>query len=391
MFGLYLHIPFCEHKCSYCDFYSIEKAWDYDSFVVTLCEDISMRCGQFHRLCSQPVTSVFFGGGTPSLLSARQVQKILHTLQEYCGFSPAAEITLECNPNTVTTALLAQYRSIGINRLSFGVQSFVPAELAFLQRTHSPEQAKQAMTSARDAGFENVNMDLMFALPPQTEESLEYSVEQMVQLQPNHISAYSLTVEHGTPLYTQVQRGLVRTHSEELDASMFERMSSLLRLANYHQYEVSNFAQSGFRCLHNSTYWNAGNYLAFGPSAHGYAEGYRYWNTKNLQRYTAQVASRTLPTSNGEQLTIQQQFEEYLFLQLRSTGIDFASVANRFGVDIQPTIAPQHRQWFAAGFIENNPNTITLTAEGYRVCDEITLRLLDATERLQLVPPGLHS
>jgi oxygen-independent coproporphyrinogen-3 oxidase len=375
MYGIYLHIPFCEKKCSYCDFYSIESMTHIDRFTDTLLQEIDLRK---HQYDGTAITSVFFGGGTPSLLSPEAIARINTAVRNAAQVADDAEWTMECNPGTVTLERLTSYRQAGINRLSFGVQSFTASELEFLDRIHDAEQAEQAMQLAREAGFANVNMDLMFAVPGQTLESLAHNLERMIALSPDHISAYSLIYEQGTPLYTKLKKGLVQPLAEEVDVEMYKLVIDTLRGAGYHQYEVSNFAKPGKECRHNLTYWHAENYLAFGPSAHGYIGNTRYWNKRSLTAWMQDVSNGTLPEANREELSKDDLLSEFLFLHLRADGIPLDAVQQRFDIDLRTQLQPNLRYWIEEGFIEDTGTMLRLAAEGYRVCDEITVKVLEA-------------
>jgi oxygen-independent coproporphyrinogen-3 oxidase len=374
MTGLYLHIPFCERKCSYCDFYSIERTDMMGRFVDRLCAEITMRPS------ADTFTSVFFGGGTPSLLSPEQLDRIVRVIRDTYAIASDAEWTMECNPGTVTDASLAAYRASGINRLSFGVQSFNENELQFLQRIHSADDADAAMRLARAAEFDNVNMDLMFALPPQTMESWTYSIERMLALRPDHISAYSLIFEPGTPLFTQLKKGLVKPHAEELDADMYAYVMQRLRDAGYVQYEVSNFALPGKQCRHNLTYWHAEPYLSVGPSAHGYLNGTRYWNLSNLRSWSQRIDEGALPVANEETLTSVERLHERLFLEFRADGIRLDRLQREFAVDLPSVLGEQLRWWLEEGLVVLKNNVLSLTQRGYQVCDELSLRMIESAE-----------
>jgi oxygen-independent coproporphyrinogen-3 oxidase len=287
---------------------------------------------------------------------------------------------MECNPGTVTAETLQGYAAAGINRLSFGVQSFTASELEFLDRIHSADEASQAMSLARAAGFENVNMDLMFAVPGQTYDTLQYNLQRMLALQPDHISAYSLIYEHGTPLFAKMKKGLVTPTSEDVDAAMYALVIDTLTRAGYEQYEVSNFARPGKRCMHNRTYWLCESYTAVGPSAHGLLGGTRYWNHRSLTQWTAKVHANELPEANRETLSTNEQLTEFLFCTLRAEGIPIATVQKRFGIDIRTALAEHLPDWMSADFVRDTGSHLTLTAEGYRVCDELTLRMLACVE-----------
>lgn len=375
MQGLYLHIPFCEKKCVYCDFYSIESTGLIDAFVERLLAELSMRSDH-----TTPCTSIFFGGGTPSLLSPLQMERILDRVHACFTIAPDAECTMECNPGTVTLDNLQAYRSLGINRLSFGVQSFNEAELTFLARIHNADDADHAMHLARTAGFDNVNMDLMFALPPQTMESLAYSVDRMLALQPDHISAYSLIFEPGTPLYTQWKKGTVKPHAEEFDAAMYAYVMDRLTNAGYEQYEVSNFARNGRTCRHNLTYWHAEPYIAVGPSAHGLLGNTRYWNHRSLTAWGARVDAGEVPQANTEELDAGAQLVEYTFLHLRADGLPVKAFERRFGIDVRIALQPHLQHWLDADMIRDTGETLRLTREGYAVCDDITVTAIEALE-----------
>ncbi len=377
MSGIYLHIPFCEKKCSYCDFYSIESTPLMETFVATLIKEIDLR----HSSLVTRHSSLFLGGGTPSLLLPSQLERILTAIRSHWEFADDAEWTMECNPGTITLEKLRAYRELGINRLSFGVQSFNAAELAFLERIHTAEEAEQAMELARAAGFTNVNMDLMFALPPQTMESLDNNITRMLALDPDHISAYSLIYEHGTPLYAQLQKGLVTPHDEELDAEMYAHVMQRLTAAGYVQYEVSNFAKPGMQCRHNLLYWHAEQYVAMGPSAHGYVDDVRYWNIRSLAAWTQHVNDGLLPEANRETLGRTERMFERAFLGLRADGIDLVDYAAEFGVNVIEALGNDARIWLEEGLITIVHDRLALTSAGYQLCDELTLRTISAIER----------
>lgn len=375
--GYYLHIPFCEKKCTYCDFYSIESTGLIDRFVAALKKEIVRRATTQAPTTTptKSYTSVFFGGGTPSLLTPSQLSDILDTVRANVELADDCEITMECNPGTITLEKLEGYRAAGVNRLSFGVQSFVPEELQFLTRIHSPEQADEAMALARAAGFTNVNMDLMFALPPQTMDSLSYSLSRLLSLQPDHISAYSLIFEPGTPLNAQKIKGLVVPHEEELDADMYAYVMRTLREAGYEQYEVSNFAKPGHRCRHNLTYWHGEDYVGVGPSAHGLVGGMRYWNHRSLTSWLQLIDRDELPHANTEILTPEDRLTELAFLTLRADGMPIQQFHDEFGIDLRTRLQPDLSMWISEALIEDTGTHLRLTERGYQVCDELVVNM----------------
>jgi oxygen-independent coproporphyrinogen III oxidase len=381
-FGLYLHIPFCEKKCSYCDFYSIERIDQMELFVNSLIKEIELRGEQLSGTLP-PATSVFMGGGTPSLLSPKQAELIINTLTKYFSLDSSVEFTMECNPGTITLDSLRSYLSNGVNRFSFGVQSFNQSELTFLERIHSPEEAVSAVEIARKAGCENINIDLMFALPNQTFESYSTSLNKAISLSTDHISAYSLIYEEGTPLYAQLLKKEVTPSSEELDVMLFEYTMQTLAENGFKQYEISNFAKPDKECRHNQTYWRSEEYLSFGPSAHGYIHQTRYWNYRNLTRYLNELATDKLPLANHELLSKTDQMFERAFLELRSEGIRLELFQQDFGINIIGVLGEEVGWWINEGYSINDGTRLYLTPKGYTLCDELSLRLISALEKSQ--------
>jgi oxygen-independent coproporphyrinogen-3 oxidase len=382
MASLYLHIPFCDHKCIYCDFYSIAPAQSKDEhrplivkFIAALEKEITMRSDD--PRFQESIETVFFGGGTPSLLLPGEIENLLNLLSSRFTFQTGAEITLETNPGTVNKEKLRAFRSAGINRISMGIQSFHDDDLKFLTRIHSADVAKQCVQDAFAAAFENVSFDLIFSLPSQTQARWKSNLEQAVALHPTHISCYSLIVEPETPLFHMIQSRQVTPLDTETDAALYEYTMDFLTSRGFEQYEVSNFAKTSapdkpsFKCQHNINYWNHSNYLSFGPSAHSFWENERWWNISNISEYVKRLESGIFPTSGAELLTEKQQRDEFVFLGLRSDGIDLERFRRRFGTDfllehtasITPLIQQEHAR------IENG--RLRLTHKGYLLCDEI--------------------
>ena len=384
-FGIYLHIPFCEKKCVYCDFYSLENMDHKDVFVTLLIEEI-IAIAKKYSPDVRPATSVFFGGGTPSLLSPEQISTIMETLRDHLPIHPDAEITMECNPGTISIESLRGYKHAGINRLSFGIQSFNQEELDFLQRIHSPEEGKEAVRIARAAGFDNVNIDIIFALPNQTIESWSSTLEQAIALNTEHISAYSLIFEEKTPLFAMLQKGLVKPQDEERDAELYALTIDELSKAGFVQYEVSNFAKPGFACTHNRTYWQAKEYLAFGPSAHGFVNGARYWNYRNLKRYFEAVRVHGTGEASREVLTDHNYLYESAFLAIRSEGLSKRRFLADFGIDIQAVLIDHLDADILAEFLQvvelQEDTIISLNASGFAICDEISIRIIGILEEV---------
>jgi oxygen-independent coproporphyrinogen-3 oxidase len=382
MASLYLHIPFCEHKCIYCDFYSVAPVESETGqrsrearFLSALKTEIEVRAEdqRFH----EPYETIFFGGGTPSLLHPSEIEKILNLLASRFAIQTNAEITLETNPGTVDKEKLHAFRSAGINRISMGIQSFHDEDLKFLTRIHTASEAKQCVRDCTTTGFENVSFDLIFSLPHQTLAKWKSNLEQAVELQPEHISCYSLIIEPETPLFRMVQSNQVTPIDSERDADLYEFTIDFLTSHGYEQYEVSNFAKlampckPNFKCRHNLNYWNHSHYLGFGPSAHSFWQNERWWNVSDLTSYIKQLNQRTLPLAGGEHLTETQLMEEAIFLGLRSEGIDLEKFRQRFSRDLSIENASIISELIQQGSARMENGRIQLTAKGYVLCDEI--------------------
>ncbi|MGA3288199.1 MAG: radical SAM family heme chaperone HemW [Bacteroidota bacterium] len=382
MASLYFHIPFCEHKCIYCDFYSVvpvESELGHRSleerFLSTLKTEIELRAED--QRFQEPYETIFFGGGTPSLLHPSEIEKILNLLASRFAIQTNAEITLETNPGTVNRDKLHAFRSAGINRISMGIQSFHDEDLKFLTRIHTASEAKRCVRDCTAAGFENVSFDLIFSLPHQTLAKWKSNLEQAVELQPEHISCYSLIIEPETPLFRMVQLNQVTPIDSERDADLYEFTIDFLTSHGYEQYEVSNFARPAaaskpnFKCRHNLNYWNHSHYLGFGPSAHSFWKNERWWNISDLTLYIKQLDERTLPLAGGEHLTETQFMEEVIFLGLRSEGIDLEQFRRRFSRDLSTENASIISELIQQGSARMESGRIRLTAKGYVLCDEI--------------------
>ncbi len=371
--SLYLHIPFCEHKCIYCDFYSIETLDPLETFLRSLHREIDLQRGYGTR---ERFTTIFFGGGTPSLLTPAQLGDILSHLHRNFRIEPEAEITMEANPGTVNRESLRAYQQLGINRISFGVQSFFDDDLAFLTRIHTSASAREAVHLAQDTGYENVSIDLIFALPRQTMARWEENLRQAVALQPTHISAYSLIVETGTPLARMVQTKQVSPLPQEKEAEMYERSMQFFGDAGFEHYEVSNYALPGYRSQHNSNYWNHTNYLSFGPSAHSFWENQRWWNVRSIEGYCSRVDAGELPLAGQETLTQSQLLDESIMLGLRSDGIDLRRVEREHGIDLRRSLHGLIEELTGDQLAIVDDRSLRLTNRGYLLCDEISRRML---------------
>jgi oxygen-independent coproporphyrinogen-3 oxidase len=376
MAGLYLHIPFCERKCVYCDFYSIENLNPMGDFLVALRREIQLVSPDYRET---RFSTVFFGGGTPSLLSTAQLEQIMSALRSAFPIDDEAEITLESNPGTIDREKLRGYRAAGINRLSIGIQSFHEDELAFLGRIHDARQAEQAVLMARSAGFDNISIDLIYSLPGQTIGRWEQTLSRGLTLEPDHVSAYSLIVEDNTPLARLVAARQVVPQPLEREAEFFERTVSVMEQHGFDQYEVSNFARPGFRSKHNMNYWKHGNYLGLGPSAHSFRrEGgvaRRWWNIANVGNYVDLLAKDRFPVAGEEILSDESMMVERFFLGLRSDGVRLEDFRRDFGEGVFEKHRPLLDDLVSEKILVIANDTLRLTTRGYLLCDEVSARL----------------
>lgn len=350
-----------------------------DDFLSSLEKEI-VRCAE-EFASKEPVETIFFGGGTPSLLSPAQFEKIFSLITTHFRVETDAEITCESNPGTVEQDKLREFRSVGFNRVSFGIQSFYDDDLKFLTRIHTAEEAEKAVENARRAGFDNINVDLIFALPKQTPDRWRENLRRAIALQPDHISAYALIVEENTPLAAMVKNKLVAPLPSDEDAEMYEITIDTLTSHGYAQYEVSNFARQGKKCRHNIAYWNHSNYIGVGPSAHSFRKdstvtGKRWWNVRSIQSYCDMLNRNEYPVAGSEVIDREKFYHEEIFLGLRSTGIDEAKLIRLYGPDSLQSSAALIDAMERDGLILRQNDTVSLTPAGYAICDEIAGKLI---------------
>lgn len=311
MAAIYIHIPFCYSRCSYCAFFSTTELSQRSIYMDALIKEYGMR-GDYLPT-GEPVRTIYLGGGTPSQISNSDLARLLKVLP----VAEAAEVTIEANPSDITEAKLKAWREIGINRLSIGVQSFDDTCLAFLNRRHESKQAKTVITRAQDAGFSNLSIDLMYALPYQTMERWQADVETALTFGVQHISSYCLSYEEGTPLWNLRKKGLVHEADDDLANAMYAYLCRTLQEAGYIHYEVSNFALPGYESKHNSSYWDGTPYLGLGAGAHSYDGSSRQWNVSNLGKYLRDIMNGKIPCKR-EKLTDTEKYNEQLMLGLRT-------------------------------------------------------------------------
>lgn len=370
--GLYVHVPFCRRKCRYCDFFSVCDTDRIESFVDALCREMATAA------VPGPVDTLYFGGGTPSLLSAEAVSRILAAATDRYRLPAHTEITLEANPGTVTRASLAAVREIGVNRLNLGVQAFDDEALTFLGRIHTAREGRAAIDAARDAGLENLGIDLIYGLPGQTPKAWEKSLKTAVGLGVEHLSCYLLSCEPGTPLDRDRQCGRYRPLSESRLRRLFLTTHRFLTDHGYDHYEISNFARTpGLRSRHNTKYWDGSPYLGFGPAAHSFLPPERFWNVASLEAYLERIADGRSPREGDEILDRRQQMIEAVYLGLRrSRGIRIPWFNERFGQDFVTLFSDINEELAGKGLMAMSTDACRLTPEGMVVMDSIVSRLV---------------
>ncbi|MFP4257353.1 MAG: radical SAM family heme chaperone HemW [Desulfobacterales bacterium] len=376
--GLYIHVPFCIRKCPYCDFYSTEDLSFQQAYADALVREMSLRAS---FIPDAAFDTVYLGGGTPSTLDPSTLGRILEAAHRHFSIDPAAEITMEANPGTVAPKTLSACRSVGVNRINIGVQSFNDKNLAFLGRIHSAQQAKDSIYAARRAGFENIGLDLIYGLPGQDAASWQKDLSCAAAFAPSHISCYMLTMEEGTKMAKDRDAKKFTPLCEELVSSMFLQASEYLCSAGYQHYEISNFALSDkTRSAHNQKYWKNASYVGLGPSAHSYIEPERSWNHRSLHRYIRAVCQNRLPTEDSEHLAGSQLMIEALYLGLRqSDGIDIKKFENRFKKNFHQMLAPQLDHLASSGLLSLTTRTCRPTLQGMLYMDSIVSRLVAQT------------
>jgi oxygen-independent coproporphyrinogen-3 oxidase len=369
----YIHIPFCDHKCIYCDFYSIIKYENVERFLSALKKEINFYSEKYSD--SRKIISIYFGGGTPSLMNPGYLGEIITLIKSKFIVDDKAEITMETNPGTVDKEKLLSFRREDINRISIGIQSFNEDELKFLTRIHNSDTAVESVMAAKSAGFKNINVDLIFNIPGQTKEKWLHNLKKAIELPVNHISAYSLILERGTILNKMVIDGKVEMQDDDFDADLYETTIAFLTNAGFNQYEVSNFAKSGYECLHNNVYWKYGEYFGFGTSAHSFIERKRWWNLSSAKMYIDELEKNGNAIAGSEEISDEESFEEYLMLALRGSGIMIDELRKKYNGNWLTKNFHHFESLSKEGYVNVNQNRIWFTKKGYAVCDEIIKNL----------------
>jgi oxygen-independent coproporphyrinogen III oxidase len=373
MAGIYIHIPFCRKKCFYCDFYKSTAVIKKPLFLQSLHREIEQQSGYLE---AEQVSTIYLGGGTPSVLTVSELAEILEWLHLKFRIDSNAEITLEANPDDLNLPYLKELKQLGFNRLSIGIQSFSDKDLKAMNRRHSAVQAVQSVYEAVEAGFSDISIDLIYGLPGLTLTQWEKNINRAVALPVNHISAYHLTYHEGTKFYDWLKTGQLRELPEDDSLAQFEMLMDITKSAGFEQYEISNFAREKAYSKHNSSYWSDSKYLGLGPSAHSFDGASRQWNIANLEKYI-QAISAGKPSFEREVLTQTDKLNDYLITRLRTQwGISLNYISENFGEEFGRQVLHSSQVYISTGHLLQNGDIISLTRTGIMISDKIMLALV---------------
>ncbi|HSM55014.1 MAG TPA: radical SAM family heme chaperone HemW [Candidatus Sulfomarinibacteraceae bacterium] len=385
--SLYLHIPFCRHRCAYCDFNTYTGLSDLQSaYARALAQEVSQVAdAAAAEELTLPAHTIFFGGGTPSLMAPEDLGKTLHSVRRAFDLASDAEITMEANPGTVDRAYLQEVRALGVNRLSFGMQSANAGELSLLEREHTLETVVDAVRLSRAAGFDNLSLDLIYGLPDQSLQSWERSLRAALALNPEHLSLYCLTIEPGTPMHRWLHNGDIQPPDPDLAAEQYELACRLLEADGWVHYEISNWARPGYQCRHNLTYWRNGEYLGLGAGAHGHAAGARYEVVKQPRVYLRRLRQgqpQPYPLSpavaQAHHLDAREAMSDTLMMQLRllQEGVELAAFEQRFGQSVRDAFGESVDQLLEWGLLQEDGERLLLTRRGWFLSNQVFYRLV---------------
>lgn len=368
MAGIYIHIPFCRQACNYCDFHFSTSLNNKEEFLGALKKEISL---QKEYLNGEKISTIYFGGGTPSLLQHHELMEIFEELHRNFSIDSNAEITLEANPDDLTESKITELKSSPVNRFSIGIQSFYDEDLILMNRAHNANEALNAVKFAQDNGFENITIDLIYGIPGLSEHKWRNNLQIAFALDVKHISAYCLTVEPQTALAHSVKKGLIKNVDEQQSADQFEIMLEGMRTNNFIQYEISNFCKEGFYSRHNSNYWLKEKYLGLGPSAHSYNGNTRQWNISNNALYIKSLKENRL-NFEKEELNSDQRYNEYVLTSLRTIwGIDLQYVTEKFGMNYFSNCVKEAEKYIISDDLRTEENKLFLTDKGKLIADRI--------------------
>lgn len=369
--GIYIHIPFCKQKCNYCDFYSIK--WDDESenkYIEAIINEIKSYKDNLRG--NYIADTIFFGGGTPTIIKTENLRRIIDCLRDAIEIDNCSEISMEANPNTLTSEKLNSYKSIGINRLSIGIQSLNDEILKKIGRIHDSSEALEAIDRAKNTGFENINADVMFNIPGQTGYDIEDTVTKIIDRGVKHISFYSLKLEKGTPMYSMEKNNKIIMPDEEVEREMYYAGRNIMEKNNLFQYEISNFAEKGFECRHNLKYWNQEEYIGLGPSAHSFLNNTRYSNPSDLKMYCENSMSDKFERIIQEELDKDDLMFEYIMLRLRLTeGLNIKEFNNKFSQDFLEMYKLQIDYLIKNNLLELKNDFVRLTKKGLDISNYV--------------------
>jgi oxygen-independent coproporphyrinogen-3 oxidase len=374
--AVYIHIPFCATKCHYCDFTAyVVDGQPVDDYIDALAKEIEMTVKEVKP---DRLESIFIGGGTPTVLTPTQMEKLLEMIQMYFpNWSPTMEYTMEANPGTTSPELLSVLRKGGVNRLSFGAQTFEQHLLRDIGRSHGVKEIAKSVEDARNAGFTNISLDLMFGLPNQTVEQMKDTLQQAVALSPDHFSCYSLKVEEGTLFYHLEEQGQLPLPEEDAEFMMYQLIRDYLLQQGYRQYEISNFSKLGRESKHNATYWKNEAYYGFGAGAHGYVKGIRHVNIKGISEYVGRIAKRERPILQQEEILVQEQMENYFILGLRLLeGVSLQQFHEQYGVPADKVFKDAIETLIKKQFVTIEGDTLRLTEQGLLFGNDVFAQFL---------------
>lgn len=375
MLGLYVHIPFCARRCPYCDFAVHIGAGQ--SFVADYVAALQSELIDVLSKNRAPIATVFFGGGTPTALPPKVLAGLMTLIRDHADVLPSAEISIEANPENSSDELFQTLKEAGWNRLSLGAQSFDDDALKRIGRVHTSAQIEYSMECARRCGFENISLDLMFALPEQSRESWRETLRRAIRLKPQHLSCYSLTIEPETHFARRVAQGDLIPVEDNVQAELMQDAFEMTHAAGIERYEVSNYAQHGMECAHNLNYWRGGDYLSAGCGAHGHKSGHRWWNERDAKLYVLRMQNENSARSGEEWLTNEQRFNEILMLGLRlREGFDVKKTACKLGIDAHRVLDSKIRELQSRGVLCKESETIRLAPHAFALADGIASRLM---------------
>lgn len=377
MAGIYIHIPFCKTRCIYCDFYSTTHSELKERYIHALCRELEIRR---QYLQGEPIETIYFGGGTPSQLSGEDFQQVFDTIEKTYGMKQVQEITLEANPDDLTPQYVQTLAKLPFNRISMGLQTFDEATLRLLNRRHTAAQAITAIERCREAGFRNISIDLIYGLPGETAERWEHDLTQAIALNPEHISAYHLIYEEGTPIYKMLQQHRVNEVDEESSVYFFSSLIDRLTAAGYKHYEISNFCRPEYHSRHNTSYWQGIPYLGCGPSAHSFNRREREWNIASLNKYLQGIESGERACET-EILDTTTRYNECIITSIRtSQGLSLTKLKEKFGTELWQYCLSMAAPSIKNGMLEEREGNLRLTRKGIFISDSIMSDLLKVEE-----------